>query len=173
MLRYMLLPFLIFSLIITAIYSLSVLREGGRGRAGGDKPSKIVSISRMQGVRIINTRDGMRQWMLRSGEIEIEGDRVKISGVDADVMGVEMEVRSSEGSYDMVSGDLALAGGVNILGDNYSIETPEASLEPSSGSLYSEGEVVIEGRNFRISGTGLLAQKQEIRILRDVQAVFY
>lgn len=173
MLRYMLLPFLVFSLIITAIYSLSVLREGGRGNVVSDMHSESPRLSKMHGVRIHNTRDGKRQWALRSREIVINGDHVRIIGVDADVMGLGMKVSAPEGAYDMDTGDLYLVGGVNMLGDNYSIVTSEASLEPSLGSFNSDGAVVIEGKSFRISGTGLFAQRQEVRVLSDVQAVFY
>ena len=169
----MLLPFLILSLIITAIYSLSVLREGGREIGNDEKTASPTSVSRMDGVRIINTKDGIRQWTLNSHEIEIAGDSVRISGVDARVRGIEMDVAASLGIYDMASGGLDLSGGVKMTGNDYSIITSEASLESTSGRFYSDEEVVVEGRGFRISGSGLFAEKQEIRILRDVQAVFY
>jgi hypothetical protein len=173
MLRYMLLPFLVFSLIIAAIYSLSVLREGGREPSGYKEAAKPETVSLMEVVRVVNTREGRRQWLIQSRGMEIAGSSVLLDGVDAEVPDIKMAVTAPEGRYDMDSGDLDLLGGVNMVGGNYTVRTPVASLDPGSGEFHSDGEVVIEGGGFRISGTGLLALRQEIRILSDVKAVFY
>ena len=166
-------PILVFSLIIATIYSLSVLREGGVDPSGDSQEVRRSSESFMEGVRVTNTKDGKRTWLLHSKRIKIKGNSVLLEEVNAEIPGIEMGVTAYEGRYDMDSADLDLSGGVNMVGDDYTVKTREASLEPVSGEFHSRGDVVIEGGGFRISGVGLLASRQEIRVERDVKAVFY
>ena len=169
----MLLPFLVFSLIIAAIYSLSILREGGREPSGDSESVKSASVSFMDGVRVVNTREGERQWLLSSQRIEMTGSRARLDGVEAEVPGLAMSVKAPAGVYDMGSGELSLSGDVRMYGDDYTVSAPDILLDPASGELRSSGAVVIDGNGFRITGSGLLAMGQEIRLLSDVKAVFY
>lgn len=171
--RYMLLPFLVFSLIIAAIYSLTVLRDGGREPSGDGESGKSASVSFMDGVRVVNTREGERRWLLSSPRIEMTGRRARLAGVEAEVPGLDMSVRAPAGVYDMDSGELGLSGDVQIYGDDYTVSATDISLDPGSGELMSSGAVVIDGNGFRITGSGLMAMGQEIRLLSDVKAVFY
>jgi len=171
--RYMLLPFLVFSLIIAAIYSLSILREGGREPSGESEPGKPASVSSMDGVSVVNTRDGKRQWLLRSRRIEMTGSHASLDAVEAEVTGLGMSVKAPLGQYDMDSGELGLSGDVRMYGDDYVVSAPDILMDPGSGELRSSGNVLIDGKGFRITGSGLLAMGQEIRLLSDVKAVFY
>ena len=164
---------MILSLLITAIYSQSILSEGRPGAPEGRDPASSANVSHMEGVRVQTTRDGERQWVLLSSSVEMAGGRARLRGVDAEVMGIDMKVRAPEGEYDMDQGGLRLSGGVNMTGEGYSVETAGVRLDPSSGELVSEDLVVMEGKGFRVKGSGLRAAGQQIRLLNDVTAVLY
>lgn len=171
--RYMLLPFLVFSLIIAAIYSLSILREGGREPSGESESGIPSSVSFMDEVSVVNTREGKRQWLLRSRRVEMTGSRARLDGVEAEVRTLDMSVKAPLGHYDMDSGELGLSGDVLMYGDDYTVSAPDILLDPGSEEIRSYGHVLIDGKGFRITGTGLLAIGREIRLLNDVKAVFY
>lgn len=130
-------------------------------------------VSHMEGVRVVSTREGERQWILDSRKVEIVGTRATLDVVEAEVMGLNMKVSAPEGVYDMDEGGLRLKGGVHIVGPDYRVETLSVFLEPSSGELSSDEAVVMEGHGFRVKGSGLLASGQMIRLLSDVTAVLY
>jgi len=167
------LPFLVFSLIIAAIYSLSILREGGQEFSGDSESGRPQTVSIMDGVRVVSTTEGERQWLLSSRRIEITGVNASLNGVEAQVVGLDMQVSAPSGVYDMDSGELGLAGGVKMTGNDFIVNTASLSLAPGTGELSSGGDVVIDGNGFRITGSGLVAMGLEIRLLRDVKAVFY
>ena len=173
MLRYILLPILVLSLIIAAIYSLSILREGGSELSGDAGSGRPQSVSVMDGVRVVSTTEGERQWMLSSRRIEITGGSASLDGVEATVIGLAMEVSAPSGIYDMDSGELDLEGNVMMTGSDYTVSSTGVSLDPGTGSLSSGDDVVIDGNGFRITGSGLLAAGREIRLISDVKAVFY
>ena len=166
-------PLLILSLLITVIYSQSILEDGGLMAPNARGSGAPEDVSHMEGVRVVSTRDGERQWVLNSRRVEIAGTRASLEIVEAELMGLNMKVSAPEGEYDMDGGSLRLKGGVHIAGPDYRVETLAVFLEPASGELSSDDAVVMEGHGFRVKGSGLMASGQTIRLLNDVTAVLY
>ena len=165
-------PFLIFSLIIAVMYSLSALQKADVGTPGKDMPV-AQSVSVMEGVGVISTRGGQRQWALSSRSVELSQGRAALDGVRAELTGLGLDINAPAGDYDLDSGGIVLRGGVDITGEGVRLRAPDVEVDPSGGELRSTGQVVIDGQGYRVIGTGMVAQGQEVRLLSDVKAVFY
>lgn len=133
--------------------------------------------SYIEGVRIVNRKDGNKDWVLTADRADITADgrtaRLKNIAIKIEDRGVT--VYADKGSYGISDGTLKLDGKTIAKGDTYSITSENVKFSGARNNLTAEGPVTIEGKKFRVNGKGLQVDnaKHKIRILRNVKAVFH
>jgi LPS export ABC transporter protein LptC len=143
-------------------------------KSGGQSENKFgISVgSFMENVSVVNRKSGDRQWSLKTKRalLSEDGSTAEMKDVILTLPSEEMTVLADSGLYNMDSNDLSFSGDVKAVTEKYTIRTDTARLKKET--ISSDDKVVIEGRGFRINGTGLKASQKKIRLLNDVTAVF-
>ncbi|MEJ2683711.1 MAG: LPS export ABC transporter periplasmic protein LptC [Candidatus Sulfobium sp.] len=133
--------------------------------------------SYMEGVRIVNRKNGKRDWVLTADRADIAADgRVAyLKNIEIKIEGRGVTVYADKGSYDIDGKNLTLDGRTVAKGDSYSITSQNVEFNSAKDSLATDGKVYIKGKKFRVNGKGMAVDNaaHKVRILRDVKAVFY
>jgi LPS export ABC transporter protein LptC len=137
--------------------------------------SSIVSSSYMEDVRIINMKPGQKQWEINTLRVDIsdDGTLALMKTVTIDLPAEGMKVASNAGTYNIETRDLSLKGDIEATAEDYVIRTDHIDINSQDAEIYTDGKVVIEGKNFSVSGYGLRAFQQKVWIERDVKAIFF
>lgn len=134
-------------------------------------PSAGISV--MSGVRVVSASHGQRKWSLVGRTVEIVGTSARLFDVSADIDGFDMSVSAPEGRYDFLAGDMLLSGGVSLSGSDYRVKTQDLILDPERREIYSDSGVIIDGEGYVVTGTGLRAKGDIVRIVSNVKAIYY
>ncbi len=131
----------------------------------------------IEGLKIVNRRNGSRIWTLfaRRADITENGERAYLTDIEMKIEDRGITVKAEKGLYGMTDKKLIIDGKAVARGDSYSITADKIELDSGGGNLKSDGDVFIEGRKFNVRGKGMYTDSavQKVRILRDVEAVFY
>lgn len=162
-------------ILLMTLFSLFFYVSGDRGRT--EVGVSQVGDSYMEGVRIVNRKNGKQDWVLMADRADITADgRVAyLKKIEMKIEGRRMTVYADNGSYDIAGKNLTLEGRTVARGDSYSITSQNVKFTSAKDNLATDGKVYIEGKNFRVDGKGMAVDNaaHKVRILRDVKAVFY
>jgi len=147
-----------------------------KGEKAGKFDINLKGESFFEGLKIIQKKDGVQNWVLTAKRADISKD-----GNEADLTGIEMEIKSKgitifaeKGLYNLDTRKISIEGPITAKSDDYSITTGEVEIDSNAGVLKTDHDVHIEGRKFTLKGKGMEIQNndQKVRILKDVKATF-
>ncbi|MDA8082140.1 MAG: LPS export ABC transporter periplasmic protein LptC [Nitrospiraceae bacterium] len=130
----------------------------------------------LEGVRIIQKKDGKEIWVVtaRRADITGNGDRANLSDIEVKVREKGATITADKGLYDMKEKKLTITGPVTARDKDYTITARDVEFDNATGALKTDKDVRMEGKKFVLTGTGLLADnnEQKIRILKNVTATY-
>jgi LPS export ABC transporter protein LptC len=131
----------------------------------------------IEGLKIVNRKNGSQDWTLfaRRADISENGERAYLTDIEMKIENRGITVKAEKGLYGMTDKKLIIDGKAVAQGDNYSITADKIELDSGGSNLKSDGDVFMEGKKFSVKGKGMHTDSagQKVRILRDVEAVFY
>jgi LPS export ABC transporter protein LptC len=131
----------------------------------------------IEGLRIVNKKNGQKNWVLiaKRADISDSGKKAYLTDLEMVIEGKGIRVHADRGLYDMTDKNLSIAGKIIARGEDYTVTSDTAEYDGETGNLETESPVLIEGRRFRLRGKGMRIDSAEgkVRIERDVKAVFY
>lgn len=135
----------------------------------------------LEDVVAVSSRAGARQWTLQTAEAVIspEGDHAQLMSVSVtlpeDGPSGALDAVSDRGTYSFDSNDLYLIGNVVARTAGMSLHTDQAMIVASGlhgTEVVTESDVLVQQGDITLTGTGLRATKEGVRILNNVRAVF-
>ncbi len=132
--------------------------------------------SYMEGVRIVNKKDGVDSWVILARKADFSKDEtmVQMSSVTIDVKKEGAVLNADGGTYNMKTRDLRLEKNIVIHMKNSTISTDSLAWNPAGRLLSSDGKVQMQGNKFRIEGEGLTAtEDNKVTLTRNVKAIFF
>lgn len=133
--------------------------------------------SYMEGVRIVNRKDGNKDWVLTADRADItaDGRLAYLRNIKITMEKRGITVYAGKGSYDIADRSLTLDGKTVARGNSYSITSENVEFNSSKNNLATEGTVTIEGKKFNVRGKGMDMDnaQHKVKILGNVKAVFY
>jgi LPS export ABC transporter protein LptC len=131
----------------------------------------------IEGLRIVNRKNGAKNWTLlaKRADISENGEKASLTDITMKIENRDVTVYADRGLYGITDKKLAIDGKAVARGDNYSLTVENAVLDSSGGDLKTDGPVLMEGKTFSIKGSGMDTDNsgQKVRILKNVEAVFY
>lgn len=141
-----------------------------------EKDILLAKNSFIDGLKVINKKDGNKVWTLsaeRADIIESE-DKAMLTNVSMTIEDKGMTIQAPDGVYDLAQRDLLLNGQITAITKDYTITADSVKWSQSREEIITKGNVRIEGKKFKVEGSGLEADsEQKMRILKDVKATFY
>ena len=135
------------------------------------------SDSYFEGVKIVNKKDGVMQWVLTASRADLskDGREALLSGVEMKLEKKGISVSAKKGLYDMETKKVTVDGVITARNDNYVITTSQAHIDGDGETFETESDVTVEGRKFSLEGKGMIADnsEQKVRILNNVKATFH
>ncbi len=118
------------------------------------------------------------KWELTSSGATLPEDRKKIFLKDLSLkirQDPEINLTSGTGIYEIEQEQVTLEDSVNMHIRDADFNTDTLHWDSRKGTIDTDNKIVFSGRKFQITGAGLLAlvDKQQVRIIHDVKAVFY
>ncbi len=151
-----------------------VVFYGGRDRA------RDFSITRgnsyIEGLRIVNKKDGADLWTITARRADFSKDETvaQLSGVTIDLKKEGAVLNADDGTYNMNSRDLILENNITIRQKDSVVSAAKLSWNSANGILSSEGKVLMQGDKFKIEGEGLaVTQNNKVTVTKNVKATFY
>lgn len=134
--------------------------------------------SYMSDLHMKHREDGEIKWELTSDRAVLPVDRkeVHLERIALKIMqSPEINLTSGSGIYTLDEGNIMLSDAVNLSTKDAVFSTGSVRYNSSNDSVFTREAVSLRGNNFTITGSGLEAQvkEQKVRILHDVNAVFY
>ncbi len=130
----------------------------------------------IEGMKIINKRNGNESWALTAKRANIDEHRNKAHLEDMEMTIKEkgLLLHAESGIYDLTDKTLAITSTVTADNKSYSLITDNVTVDSLTHNIASSGNVKINGKTFTIEGTGMeiTNRKQNVRILKDVTATF-
>ena len=147
-----------------------------KGEKAGKFDINLKGESFFEGLKIIQKKDGVQNWVLTAKRADISKD-----GNEADLTGIEMEIKSKgitifaeKGLYNLNNKKISIEGSITAKGNSYSITSGQVDIDSAAGLLKTNSDVLIEGKKFRLTGKGMEIDnnEQKVRIMKDVKATF-
>jgi len=164
---------LIFLFFIIAALAYFVLV---RSEKGGKLDVQLKSDSFFEGLKIVNKKNGVTDWVLwaKRADMTRDGNEALLSGVEMKLESRGMIVSADKGLYNMETRQISVDGVLRASNDSFILTTSRARIDGSKGSFDTEGDVKIQGKKFELEGKGMQAENNQhkVRILKDVKATF-
>ncbi len=164
-------PLLVLTVVLFSLYFLIIREEKVTLPNLNEKGE-----SYLEGVRIVNKKDGKKDWILtaRRADIKDNGDRAELSDLEVTIRDKDIKISAGRGTYEMTGKKLTIIGPVTAKEKDYTMTSEDMEFENSTGILKTDKQVRIEGKKFNLTGRGLHADnnEQKVRILKDVKATF-
>ena len=158
--------FLIFSLFFFLV----------KGEKVGKLDPHLSGDSFFEGLRIIQKKDGIQNWVLiaKRADISKEGDKALLTDIEMEVKSKGITIFAEKGLYNLDTKKISIDGAITAKSGDYSITTGQVEIDSAAGLLKTGEDVRIEGNKFTLNGTGMEIQnnEQKVRILKDVKATF-
>ncbi len=141
-----------------------------------EKDILLAQNSFIDGLKIINKKDGNKVWTLSAERADImeSEDKAMLTNVSMTIEVKGMTIQAPDGVYDFAQRDLSLNGQITAITKDYTITADSVKWNQSKEEIITKGNVRIEGKKFNVEGSGLEADSgQKMRILKDVKATFY
>ncbi len=132
--------------------------------------------SYIEGLRIVNKRDGVDSWVMKARRADFTKDETvaKMDTVSMDIKKEGVVLNAGSGTYNMDSKDLRLEGDVTIHAKDSVIHANSLAWNPSAGKLTTDSRIRVEGEKFTVEGDGLTSTEQnKVTLMRNVKAIFF
>lgn len=130
----------------------------------------------IEGMKIINKRNGHESWVLtaKRADIDEHHNTAHLEDMEMTIKEKGLLLHAESGIYDLTDKTLTITSTVTADNKSYSLITDNVTLNSSTHNIASAGNVKINGKTFTIEGTGMeiTNRKQNVRILKDVTATF-
>ncbi|MBI5187880.1 MAG: LPS export ABC transporter periplasmic protein LptC [Nitrospirae bacterium] len=130
----------------------------------------------IEGLRIVQKKDGNIIWTLTAEKADIIESKSK-ANLSNIIMAVEkngLVLYTDNGIYNLSNRNFTTKGKLRAESKDYTIMTESIDWEASSGKVKTKDGIIVEGKNFKVEGTGMETNPgQKVRILKDVKATFY
>lgn len=147
-----------------------------KGEKANKMDVRLKGESFFEGLRIIQKKDGVQDWVLiaKRADISKDGDKAHLSDIEMEVKSRGITIFAEKGLYNMNTKEISIEGPITAKNKDYSITTGEVEIDSNAGLLKTGSDVHIEGRKFTLKGKGMEIQNndQKVRILKDVKATF-
>jgi LPS export ABC transporter protein LptC len=131
----------------------------------------------IEGLRIVNRKDGSADWMLtaRRADISEDGQMAYLTDVGMSLEKKGLTLHTDKGVYNMAQRTLAAEGKTVATGKDYSVTAGRVQFDGRNQKMTSRENVVIESKKFTITGRNMDVDNvaQTMRIDGDVKATFY
>lgn len=136
---------------------------------------KIGEGSFIEDITITQKKNGLTVWTLSASRANFSEDESKAELSEINILlpdnGVVLYADS--GLYNLSESSFTTKSVVKAETKDYKITTDSVNYDISSGKINTDGRVVVEGRGFKVEGSGMKSESaQEVKILRDVKATF-
>ncbi|HWR59773.1 MAG TPA: LPS export ABC transporter periplasmic protein LptC [Thermodesulfovibrionales bacterium] len=159
---------------ILSIFIFFVMFYGEREYKTGFSVSKGNSF--MEGLRIVNKKDGSDSWSVTAGRADFSKDETvaHIAAVTIDLKKEGAVLKADSGTYNMKKHDLRLEKNITLRLKDATISTESLTWDPAGKMLSADGRIRMQGDKFRIEGEGLTAtQDNKVKLARNVKAIFF
>lgn len=132
--------------------------------------------SYMEGLKIVNKKDGKDSWVISARKATFSRDETvaQMDSVTIDIKKEGAVLNADSGTYNMNTRDLRLEKNIVIHTKDSTISAESLSWSPAGGMLSSDGRVHMQGSKFRIEGEGLTAtEDNKVTLTRNVKAIFF
>jgi LPS export ABC transporter protein LptC len=164
---------LLFLVLIIAALTFVVLVLSEKG------PKLDVQVkgdSFFEGLRIVNKKDGVTDWVLlaKRADMTKDGKEALLSDVEVKLQSQGMTVSAAKGLYNMETRQISVEGVLHASNDDYIFTTSRVRIDGNKGDFDTSEDVKIEGSKFELTGKGMHAENNQhkVRILKDVKATF-
>jgi hypothetical protein len=138
-----------------------------------------ISVSRgnsyIEGLKIVNKKDGNEVWVLNAKRADIieSENKAKLYDIVMEVRQNGLVVKSDDGIYDISNKSLILKSTITAETNDYTIITDTVEWTPS-GEIKTGSDVRVLSKKFNVEGEGMCVDSgQKVRILKNVKAIFY
>ena len=147
---------------------------------GGEKDSKLnihlKGESFLEGLKIIQKRNGVQDWVLNAKRADIskDGNEANLTDIKMEVKNKGITIFAEKGLYNMNTKKISVEGPITAKNNNYSITTEQVEIDNDAGLLTTGKDVYIVGKKFTLQGKGMEVNnnEQKVRIMKDVKATF-
>ncbi len=163
-------------LVFASILLFSLFFFMVEGEKAGKLDIHLKGDSFLEGLKIIQKKNGVQDWILTAKRADISKD-----GNLADLTDIVMEIKNrgitifaEKGLYNMNTKKISVEGPITAKGDTYSITTEQVEIDNDAGLLTTSKDVSIVGKKFAVHGKGMEVNnnEQKVRIMKDVKATF-
>jgi LPS export ABC transporter protein LptC len=129
----------------------------------------------LRDVTIVSREDGQSRWRLSSAGVRLaqDGAAARMRGVLLTFPERGMKVAAREGVYDFDAGNLALSGEVRAETGDFVVTAPAVRVDSRTGTVRTDQDVLLTARSFRVTGRGMEARENTVKVLHDVRAEFF
>ncbi len=130
----------------------------------------------MEDIRIVHKKNGIPSWILNADKAIFteSDDKAELNTISILIPKNDVTLYADKGVYNIYEHSFANDGAVKAKAKDYTIKADSINYEIPSGTIEAAGRIEVEGRNFKIEGRGMKADKeQKIQIFNDVKATFY
>ena len=164
---------LLFLVLIIATLTFFILV---RSEKGGKLDVQLKGDSFFEGLKIVNKKDGVTDWVLwaKRADLTKDGKEALLSGVEMKLESQGMTVSAVKGLYNMETRQVFVEGVLRASNKNFVFTTSQARIDGNKGTFNTAGDVKIEGKKMELEGKGMQAENNQhkVRILKDVKATF-
>ena len=138
--------------------------------------TQIMGNSLIEGLKIVNKKDGATAWILTAtrANLSSDGKKAVLSNIEVDIPLQKVQIRAAEGYYAMDTRQVSVETTIKAYHKDYVITTSKAVIDCDSGKVDTTGDVTIESKKFNLKGEGMQADttEQKVRVLKNVKATF-
>jgi len=129
-----------------------------------------------EGLRIIQKKDGVPNWVLtaKRADISKDGNEANLTDLEMEIKNKGITIYSEKGLYNLNNKKISIEGTITAKSNNYLITAGQVEIDSATGLLKTNGYVHIEGKKFTLQGKGMEIKNndQKVRILKGVKATF-
>jgi lipopolysaccharide assembly outer membrane protein LptD (OstA) len=147
-----------------------------RSEREGSKDLQFKGNSFIEGLNILQKKDGNVAWVLTAQKADFieDGEKAELSDITMMIEKNKLILYVDKGIYNLLSRNFTAEGEIRAKAKDYIITADSIDYEAYSGEIKTEGWIKVEGNRFRVQGKGLnIDSGQKVRILKDVEATFY
>ncbi len=166
-----------FFLVLLTVLAVSVLVVLSY-RENGVKTYPSYKTSSMSGFHLTHTENDIIKWELEATKTTFPAGEEEILLEDL-TMKIHYQrgfiVRGGSGVYNLSQKELIVNKPIEIDMDGTKLTTDSLTWNGKREEISTKDDIKLEGENFLIEGSGLIAlvKEQQIRILNNVKGVFY
>ena len=162
----------IYGLLLITLAATYLILSGQQEQPRG---TTVKATSSIDGLRIINKKEGADIWVVTAQKAELVGNdtigRMHAVQILAEKDGIT--VTADSGLYNMETRALTLSENIRIRTKDALISASSLAWDPAERVISSKERVIVDGERFRIEGDGLVASPdQKVQLMSNVKATF-